>query len=90
MATNQKRNMTVGLIIVAIVAALILYFSLQDNSPMVPLFSYELETKQVQQVEDYLKKNDYFYELKGKEVLVRQSKFEEILVKISQEGIPTP
>lgn len=90
MATTQKRNMTIGLIIVAIAAAVILYFSMQDRSPMVPLFSYELNTKQVQQVEDYLKKHDYDYEIKGKEVLVRQSKFEEILVNVSQEGIPTP
>ncbi len=90
MTKTNKRLLTIGLLIVAVAAAVFLYFSMQDKTPMVPLFTYKLKQYQLQQVEAYLKNHHYDYELREKEVYVHQDKFDEILVNMSSEGIPSP
>ncbi|MGD8190996.1 hypothetical protein ACQCN2_13545 [Brevibacillus ginsengisoli] len=90
MTAIQKRWMFIGIVILAIVAGVLIYKGMQDKSPMVPLLSYDLKQKQVTQVEDYLKKNHYEFELKDKKIYVHESKAEEILVNMSAQGIPSP
>ena len=90
MTATQKRLILIGIVIVAIVVGVLIYSGMQDKSPMVPLLSYELKQKQIAQVEDYLKKNHYEYEIRDKKVYVHESKSEEILVNMSSQGIPSP
>lgn len=87
---TKKRWMLIGIVILAIIAGLLIYNGMQDKTPMVPLLSYELKQKQMVEVEDYLKKNHYDYEIRDKQFYVHQSKFDEILVNMSSQGIPSP
>lgn len=90
MTFTKKRLIIMGIVIVAILAGVLIYNGMQDKTPMVQLVSYKLKHKQVLQVEDYLKKNHYEYEVRGNEIYVHQDQFDEILVNMSSQGIPSP
>ncbi|NGQ93991.1 hypothetical protein G3578_02245 [Brevibacillus sp. SYP-B805] len=92
MALTKKRSVWIGvvLLVVLAIAATWAITSKKDSSPYVNLVSYKLSKKQQQEVEAFLQKKGYDYQVKDQNVLVHQNQRNDILVEMGAEGIPSP
>jgi flagellar biosynthesis/type III secretory pathway M-ring protein FliF/YscJ len=88
----KKRSLWIAVAFVLVLAAAVTWTmtSKMDNSPYVNLVSYKLNKKQLQEVEAFLQDEGYEYQVKEKSVLVHENQLQEILVRMSEEGIPSP
>ncbi len=91
MTTANKRTLLISLCIVIVVAvALVFLLKPTDNSPFVPLFSYDLDKNQMEQVKTYLTKQKIDFQVdKSAGIQVHESKRDDILVDIATQGIPS-
>ncbi|WP_019119099.1 hypothetical protein [Brevibacillus massiliensis] len=89
MADKRKRTILIGVLVLLIVVALAAYFFTRNNTPYVPLFSYDLNKEQMQEVEDFLKKGHYDFQTDKKAILVHENEKQEILLEASKSGIPS-
>ncbi len=88
MTTVQKRYLGIGVVLVMVAIALFVWFK-PDQTPYVPLISYDLTQKQRVEVEHFLQKEGYDFQEKDNQILVHQDQLETILVEMGKAGVPS-